>query len=151
MELRNQQTGAIITDSEFRALHPNTSFPSTIDYAAWGYDVIFEGPQPSGGTVYQYSVRQGVEQLNGKWYTKYVWGPTFDTPEAEAAYKAKKDAEQAVAVRSTRNARLAACDWTQLSDAPVDDLAWAVYRQALRDITKQPGFPWTITWPDEPQ
>lgn len=151
MELRNQQTGAIISDSEFRALHPNTSFPAVIDYAAWGYDVIFEGPQPTGGTVYQYSMRQGIEQIGGKWYTKYVWGPTFATPEAEAAYKAKKDAAQATVVRADRNKRLAACDWTQVADAPVDQATWATYRQALRDITSQPGFPWEITWPVEPQ
>ena len=37
-----------------------------------------------------------------------------------------------------------------LSDATADKAAWATYRQALRDITAQAGFPWTITWPDAP-
>lgn len=53
-------------------------------------------------------------------------------------------------VRSDRNARLAACDWTQLPDAPVDAAAWAVYRQALRDITDQSN-PLEIVWPTAPQ
>jgi hypothetical protein len=37
-------------------------------------------------------------------------------------------------VRLWRNAKLARTDWTQVADAPVDASAWAVYRQALRDL-----------------
>ena len=59
------------------------------------------------------------------------------------------DAQWAV-VRAQRNAKLAACDWTQLSDAPVDNLAWAVYRQELRDVTAQPD-PFSIVWPGAPE
>lgn len=150
MEIRIKETGAVVFESELRNLYPNTSGP--LDDL---YDVVFEGPQASGGTVYQYSQRQGVEQVNGKWYTKYVLGPVFTNGETtaaeqEAAYKAAKDAEQAAAVRADRTKRLADSDWTQLSDAPVTGTAWATYRQALRDITSQAGFPWTITWPDAP-
>lgn len=54
-------------------------------------------------------------------------------------------------VRQERNALLAASDWTQVADAPVDQAAWAVYRQALRDITSGEGFPENIIWPTEPQ
>jgi hypothetical protein len=156
MELRERTTGDIITDSQFRALHPNTSFPQVINYDEWGYDVIFEGPQATGGTVYQYSMRSGVEQIDGKWYTKYVLGPLFtDTPEAtaeeqEAVYKARLDAEQAKRVRADRNSKLSECDWTQLTDAPVDVQAWAEYRQALRDVPDQDGFPWDVEWPEKP-
>lgn len=52
--------------------------------------------------------------------------------------------------RSQRNALLAASDWTQMSDAPVNKVAWATYRQALRDITAQAGFPTDINWPESP-
>jgi hypothetical protein len=52
--------------------------------------------------------------------------------------------------RLQRNTLLADCDWTQLADAPVDDLAWAVYRQALRDVPNQSEFPLTIMWPVQP-
>jgi hypothetical protein len=51
-------------------------------------------------------------------------------------------------VRTQRNQMLKDTDWTQLSDAPVDKTAWAVYRQALRDITQQPD-PFSITWPEQ--
>lgn len=37
-------------------------------------------------------------------------------------------------MRIQRDLRLAACDWTQTADAPVDKAAWAAYRQALRDF-----------------
>lgn len=53
-------------------------------------------------------------------------------------------------VRIERNARLAASDWTQLPDAPVDAAAWAEYRQELRDITSQDD-PFNIVWPSEPE
>jgi multidrug resistance efflux pump len=110
--------------------------------------------------VYQYSQAAGVEQIDGKWYTKHILGPVFtDTTvdgvtttaaENEAAYKAAKDAEQAKSVRTSRSEKLKDSDWTQVADAPVDQAAWAAYRQALRDITSQAGFPWTIEWPEQP-
>jgi hypothetical protein len=163
MQIRIRESGAVMYESEFRTLFPNTSLPQQLTEALindLGADVVFEGPQASGGTVYQYSQAQGVEQVNGKWYTKYVLGPTFiDTVvdgvtttalEHENAYKAQKDAEQAKSVRATRDAKLAECDWTQVADAPVDKAVWATYRQALRDVTAQTGFPWTVTYPDKP-
>lgn len=58
--------------------------------------------------------------------------------------------DQANNVRSERTQKLAQCDWTQLPDAPVDTQAWAAYRQALRDVTKQTGFPFDIQWPVTP-
>ena len=164
MQIRTQ-TGAVMYEAEFRAYTKANGGPSwetttTEVLTALGADVVFEGPQASGGTHYQYSQASGVEQIDGKWYTKYVLGPVFtDTTdegvtttalEHETAYKASKDAEQAKSVRATRDAKLAESDWTQVADAPVDKAVWATYRQALRDITAQSGFPWTITWPDAP-
>jgi hypothetical protein len=59
-------------------------------------------------------------------------------------------AEQAAGIRAERTKRLAACDWTQLPDAQCDQTAWAAYRQALRDITAQEGFPAEVVWPVAP-
>jgi hypothetical protein len=56
----------------------------------------------------------------------------------------------ATAARSKRNSLLTASDWTQVADAPVDQVAWATYRQELRDLTTQAGFPETIDWPAVP-
>lgn len=52
------------------------------------------------------------------------------------------------AIRRDRNIKLAATDWTQCKDIP-DTIAtlWQPYRQALRDITKQKGFPKSVKWP----
>ena len=75
-------------------------------------------------------------------------GETIETDDGEAApVHVPTEAE----ARAERNARLAATDWTQLPDAPVaDHEAWAAYRQALRDVPEQPGFPAQIEWPTAP-
>lgn len=54
------------------------------------------------------------------------------------------------AVRAERDKLLRQCDWTQLADAPVNGLNWAVYRQALRDVPEQAGFPANVIWPTPP-
>lgn len=58
--------------------------------------------------------------------------------------------EADVVARSQRNLLLRLSDWTQLPDSPANSQEWAVYRQALRDITLQEGFPSNIEWPQEP-
>ena len=165
MQVRVRSTGAVMFDHEFRQLQTGLGFPKEINEAIlneWGADIVFEGPQASGGTVYQYSMRSGVVHIGDKWYTNYILGPVFtdraaegDQPaqtaaEQETAYKAMKDAEQAANVRRQRTEKLNDCDWTQIADSTADKTAWATYRQALRDITGQAGFPWTITWPESP-
>lgn len=160
MQIRIQSTGAVMYEAEFRAYQkanggPTWDTTTTEVLEALGADVVFEGPQASGGTVYQYSQAAGVEQIDGKWYTKYILGPTFtdteDTTaaEQEAAYKASKDAEQAKSVRTSRDDKLTETDWRFRSDMTPSQ-AWKDYCQALRDIPAQAGFPWTITWPDAP-
>ena len=167
-QVRIRTTGAVMYEAELRSYLKANDGPSYDQLTpevmeAIGVDPVFEGPQATGGTVYQYNQRAGVEQIEGKWYTKYILGPTFaDRPatdtepaqtaaEQEAAYKAMKDAEQAKSVRATRGEKLKDCDWTQVADAPVDQAAWAAYRQALRDVTAQVGFPWTVEWPTQPE
>jgi len=53
-------------------------------------------------------------------------------------------------VRAERDRLLTASDWTQVADAPADATAWATYRQALRDVPQQEGFPENIKWPEKP-
>ena len=55
-----------------------------------------------------------------------------------------------IEVRQRRTMLLAKTDWTQLSDASADKSAWAVYRQDLRDVPNQEGFPEDISWPNQP-
>jgi len=163
MQVRIRETGAVMFWNEFRDLllaqNPGeliTVAPQTENWLnAKGADVVFEGPQATGGTVYQYSQQSGVEQAGGKWYTKYVLGPVFTdgettAAEQEAAYKARMDTEQAKSIRQSRTQMLKDSDWTQIADSTADKTAWAAYRQALRDITSQAGFPWIIDWPEQP-
>ena len=51
-------------------------------------------------------------------------------------------------IRMKRDRLLQESDWTQLIDAPVDREAWADYRQALRDLPQQEGFPDKVVWPE---
>ena len=123
-----------------------------------GVDPVFEGPQATGGTVYQYSQFSGLEQIEGKWYTKYILGPVFTdgettAAEQEAAYKAQKDAEFAKSARDSRDKLLSECDWVivmSLEAGRAIPAEWATYRQALRDLPQQAGFPVTIVWPVKP-
>ena len=165
MEIRNRSTGAVTTVAAFKATKPNTSFPRQITtdiLDSYGYDAVLNGPAATVTAPYGVSTRSGVEQIDGKWYTKFVAGPVFtDTTDSdgnavtaaenEAAYKAKVDADAAAAVRSTRDKRLTECDWTQADDSPLKAAsAWTTYRQALRDVPTQSGFPHTVTWPTKP-
>lgn len=148
MQVRIRETGAVMYESELRQWAKNNNGPSwdqTTEEVleALGADVVFEGPQAQP-TRYQTAFRDGVEQIDNKWYTKY------SVADMDADGIAAKDAEQAMAVRQQRTEMLKNSDWTQVIDAPVDQAAWAVYRQALRDITQQQGFPWEIDWPTIP-
>jgi hypothetical protein len=68
----------------------------------------------------------------------------------EAEYAAGADDRAAAEIRTERDAKLTESDWTQVADAPVDQAAWATYRQALRDIPDQAGFPNEVNWPTAP-
>lgn len=68
-----------------------------------------------------------------------------------AAPPAPTEEQLAASVRSQRDRLLAASDWTQLPDAPAAVAArWVAYRQALRDVTGQAGFPAAVVWPAPP-
>ena len=63
---------------------------------------------------------------------------------------AKALEEDCKSVRDERDQLLLRCDWTQLPNSPVDAAAWEVYRQALRDVPSQAGFPDDVAWPVKP-
>lgn len=69
----------------------------------------------------------------------------------EAAWLAGESDRQSAIVRSQRDLLLANSDWTQVADAPVDQEAWATYRQELRNIPQQASFPHSVTWPVKPE
>lgn len=84
-----------------------------------------------------------------------IVGVTSAPAEADGSGEAAPDYEQmAAAVRAKRDALLAASDYTQATDYPSTyavRTAWAEYRQLLRDVTKQAGFPVEVEWPTKPK
>jgi len=160
MEIRNRESGAVTTVSQFKASYPNTSFPKVITadiLDGYGYDPVFNGAEATVAAPYGASTRDGVEQIDGKWFTKFVAGPIFadieggeTAAEQEAAYRAKVDETAAINMRTMRDQKLADTDWTQLADSSANATAWGTYRQALRDLPTTEGFPHTVTWPTEP-
>ena len=87
------------------------------------------------------------EGSRAKW-TGSAWA--MEVISVEPATDEPEPIPQDVLVRGERDSLLTASDWTQVADAPVDQAAWSSYRQALRDIPQQAGFPDNITWPQEP-
>ena len=163
MEFRVRSSGELKTQGEIRKLNPNVSLPKVWNsnvYETLGIDPVLETPKPDTTGDYKVVVRDGAEQdSNGNWVQKWVErdmfsdttedGVTTTKAEHEAAYQARLDAEAAANVRSQRDQKLKDTDWMGLSDVTMST-EWATYRQALRDIPSQAGFPHTITWPTEP-
>lgn len=150
MEIRTQD-GQVMLESEFRAYTLANGGPSwgqtTVEVLqSLGAVALLEGAQPTP-TRYQTAFRDGVEQIDGQWFTKYSVADMDD--EAKAA----KDVEQAKSVRQQRDEKLKETDWMvirSLETSVALAAEWATYRQALRDISAQAGFPWEVTWPDAP-
>ena len=167
MEIRNRSTGEVITANQLKAAHPNTSFPKNITTEVldhFGYDPVLNGAQATVTAPYGVSTRDGVEEINGQWFTRFVAGPIFtDTTDDdgnvttaadnEAAYRTEIDNAVATRIRAERDQKLLACDWTVLADSPLTTAKkteWKTYRTGLRDITAAEGFPHDVTWPTEP-
>lgn len=133
------------TLTDLRRDNPGTSFPPSItDEVATSFGVVPVTPADQPAYDHTVDLSRTAQKKSGKWVE--VWISTPASPEEIQQRTANKASE----IRAERNRRLADCDWTQLPDAPVDRTTWATYRQALRDVTSQSGFPWNITWPVEP-
>lgn len=92
-------------------------------------------------------------RLVGDDYSGLTWQDESPKPTKKTlddAWPAVRDARAWDAVRLERDRLLAASDWTQVADAPVDQQAWAVYRQALRDMPQDFATPNDVVWPEVP-
>jgi hypothetical protein len=112
--------------------------------------------EPLGYGVYDFSNQPELDRYQISVETlpvrndRGIWRQTWQIQEMTAEQKLAADETKAIAMRQQRNQLLSACDWTQLPDAPVDRVVWATYRQELRDVTAQAGFPWDVIWPEQP-
>ena len=168
-EYRNRTSGAVNTQGEIRRSMPNTSLPRVWTAAicdSLGIDPVLAAPAPEASGEYKSVGRNGVVQdANSNWVQAYVErdmfadyvdddGVTVTKASQEEAYTATKNAEAALAVRNTRDGLIASCDWMAIKAFEAGTTVateWATYRQALRDVSAQAGFPNDITWPTQPE
>jgi len=146
-------------------MHPNVSLPKVWNAnvnEALGIDPVIASPKPEPSGDYKVVVRNGVEQdANGNWV--WAWtendmfqeytdedGVTHSVADQQAAYDAQNTATLAASERAKRDSLLKETDHFGLSDVTMSE-AMATYRQALRDVPQQSGFPSTITWPTKPE
>lgn len=126
----------------------DTSLPADLTVDS-GLPAGFVYVRPAPIPEYDYNTQILVldpqpRNVDGLWYSFY------NAVNMNPQQLAEHIARQSQVVRSQRNQKLTESDWTQIADATVDKAAWAVYRQALRDISNQAGFPTAVTWPAPP-
>lgn len=162
-EYRHKETGEVKTQGEWRQHYKNVSLPrvwaqETLE--SLNLDAVFETPKPDAGK-YEIAVRNGVvKDEKDNWVQSWAVVNMFSTyideegavhtkDEQEAVYQAGLDGAASESVRAERNRKLAETDWMALSDVVMSPEMTA-YRQALRDVSDQVGFPHNIVWPTKP-
>ena len=146
--INNQVSQYPYTVGDLRRDNPNTSFPKTVSEATMSdfgmFPVGYEGAPEYDPMTHRLEHNDVPVLKDGNWVlVKTVVALTDQQTADRTAAKANE-------VRSKRGRLLSDTDWTQVADAPVDQSAWAAYRQELRDITTQDGFPYSVDWPTEP-
>ena len=128
--------------------NPNVSFPEFVSdqtLADYGVYPVVTAEKPNFDSATQVcSYNEVATEVDGQW--TYGWTVREKTQEEKQEY-VNALADKA---RNKRNTLLSVSDWTQIADAPVDQAAWATYRQALRDVPQQTGFPHEVDWPVKP-
>ena len=163
-EYRIRSTGEVKSQGQIRSDNPNVSLPKVWNdnvNETLGIDPVLASPKPEPSGDYKVVVRNGVEQdANGNWvyawterdmFTEYIDedGVTHSVADQQAAYDASESAKLAKRERAKRDDLLKATDHYGLSDVTMS-AEMTTYRQALRDVPQQAGFPQTITWPEAP-
>jgi len=141
------------TLGDLRRDNPQTSFPKKIGdaiLASYGIFHVMPNPQPDHDPLVQTVVRD-AEPHNNETAVDEETGETYKTGRWVIGYtvanKPQDQAEQAI--RNKRDRLLSDTDWMALSDVTMS-AEMQSYRQALRDITDQQGFPYSVTWPSKP-
>ena len=144
-------TPTTYTIGQLRKDNPNTSFPKNIpDELLAEFDVFpatFAEMPTYAERTQTIAQNETATQVNGAWV--YGWTVADKTAEEIAAY----DTAKGMSIRSQRDELLASCDWMVIKafeGGTTVSAEWATYRQALRDVTAQDGFPHEITWPNKP-
>jgi len=141
------------TLGDLRRDNPQTSFPKKIGdaiLASYGIFHVMPSQQPEHDPLVQTVVRD-AEPHNNETAVDEETGETYETGRWFIGYtvvnKPQDQAEQAV--RNKRDRLLQDTDWQALSDNTMGE-AMTTYRQALRDVPDQDGFPFSVVWPTKP-
>lgn len=141
---------------ELRHDHPGVGFPDKLPKATlrrFGVHKVVHDPKPHHDTLVEQATPWPLPQRRlyrcFYWEGNEEWEPGRDWVLGWNVTRLPKQ-EAAANVRQRRTALLLESDWTQMVDAPVDQAAWATYRQALRDLPQQNGFPYSVEWPTKP-
>jgi len=129
------------TIGQLRQDNSNVSFPKEIPLETLAEYNVYPctvAKKPDYNNLTEDTVLNTPTEVNGAWIQSY-----------SVVRKSQEDAERNI--REQRNFLLSESDWTQVSDSPVDKTVWATYRQELRDITVQEGFPFNVTFPAMPE
>lgn len=135
------------TVGDLRKAHPNVSFPRNLSsdtLAQFGVYPVTIAPAPEFNDRTHRLVTQQPTLVNG------VWTVTKAVVAKDQVQIDNENGQKVADVRAQRDKKLLATDWRFRSDMNPSQ-AWIDYCQALRDIPAQEGFPWDITWPEEPQ
>lgn len=135
--------------NELKKDNPNLSLPKKITpNTLTSFDIVPVIPKdpPEHDYITQDCVRVNPTKVGEDWVETWAIHPATQ----EEVESRKKEA--AINLRSKRDRLLSDSDWTQVADAPVDIVAWAAYRQALRGITLHPNWPQIKDedWPVKP-
>lgn len=136
--------------AEVRRKYPSTSFPADLedaDLTSFGVVTVHNTLQPS--VDFRTEKIESVPPV----FDGQQWNQAWNIVPLSDEEKQKITDSKANGVRAERNQRLANCDWTQIADSPLDadaKLAWQLYRETLRMVPQQAGFPWNVEWPPVP-
>ena len=141
------------TLGDLRRDNPQTSFPKKIGdaiLASYGIYHVMPETQPEYDNLVQSLVRD-PEPHNNETAVDEETGETYNTGRWVIGYTAENKPQYQAedAVRNKRDQLLKETDWMALSDVTMS-AEMTSYRQALRDITAQAGFPYEVTWPTKP-
>ena len=150
MEFEEKSKVYIQVDSDGRILRCEGGYTTPDDLTGW--TLIEEGPPCDRLNLAQsHYFDGGLYTMDG--IPRYRWDGTQAALRTEDELEADRLPGITAQARAQRDKLLLDTDWTQTLDAPIDEdtkAAYREYRQALRDITEQEGFPETITWPELP-
>lgn len=142
--------GYPVVEENIRYLFPNVTFPKIFapeDVEPYGFGMYEFSQIPEVPRFHKVIEGTPTRNSNGIWYQ------TWNIVEMTDDEKTSATTERENMIRSERFFKLSITDWTVLSDVILTDdkkLAFSTYRQQLRDITNQPGFPWDVIWPTPP-